>query len=79
MFEYKLLVTIRNKAPINPMDAFQLFKESLEDDWNIDEVTAEPICPECAGKMVQDYCVDPHLEEAACWACPEGCETQFLT
>ncbi len=77
MFEYKLLVTIRNKTVINAMDAFQLFKENLEDEWNVDEVTAEPQCPDCGKKMVADYCDGPHNEEVACWCCPEGCETQY--
>lgn len=41
MFEYKILVTIRNSDPIKPMEAFQLFKELLEDEYGIDEVLGE--------------------------------------
>lgn len=38
MFEYKILVTIRNSRRIDPMEAFQIFKELLEDDYGTDEV-----------------------------------------
>lgn len=41
MFEYKILVTIRNRTRIDPMEAFQLFKELLEDDYATDEVLGE--------------------------------------
>ena len=41
MYEYKILVTIRNQSRIDPMEAFQLFKELLEDDYNTHEVLGE--------------------------------------
>lgn len=41
MYEYKMIVTIRNKIPLDPMQAFQLFKEYLEDEWGIYEILGE--------------------------------------